>query len=39
MTLKEILNKRYDKEFPISGSFSTSIDTPIILDKDGPSVM
>lgn len=37
MKLKEILNKRYDKEFPISGSFGTSIDTLIILDKEGPS--
>ena len=37
MTLKETLNNAFGKEFPISGGLGNSINTPIILDKDGPS--
>ena len=37
MSLKEPLKSVFGKEFPISGGLGNSIDTPIILDKDGSS--
>ena len=37
MNLKDTLYYAFGEMFPISGGLGNSIDTPIILDKDGPS--
>ena len=37
MSLKEILKSAFGKEFHISGGLGNSIDTPIILNKEGSS--
>ena len=37
MSLKEILNNTFEINLPISGGYSHSINTPILLDENGPS--
>ena len=37
MSLKEILNNIFEVNLPISGGYSHSINTPILLDENGPS--
>lgn len=37
MTLKQTFLNAFNIKLPISGGSGNSIDTPIILDKDGPS--